>query len=724
MTVVIVIPVFNEAATIGGVVAAARVHGPVLVVDDGSRDGSGDVAAAAGAEVLRHPRRLGKAQALLTGVAAARRRGAALVVTLDGDGQHDPDGIPALLEAARRRHRTVIVGNRFQGVGALPPHRRNAIRVASFFASWTSGLPLCDTQSGFRVYPITLFDEVRTRRGRLRVRDRDPRWRRPARAGRWRRSPWAARPRVGAGSRFRPVRDGVAIGGFLAGRVASRWAREARTCTHELLAVFNGDRLAQRHAALLEAAAPYGDSPAGWGARHRRRRRPQGRPPPARDLVGGARAGDARGGGGHAGGAAEPAPAAAPGAHRRARPGRRDPPGRHGLCDPRASLMTTGRASASERRGRRNVDDGRGVRRRGHRRRAGRLDGRHASWPAGGLSVALFERESFPRFHVGESLMPAAMLLLERLGVLRARRGAAASRSRTARRSSTRRPGSATPSTSAGQAVAAVDLPGAARGVRHDPAGARAEARACTCSSRRPSSTVAFDADGVTLARPRAAASGSRTRARFLVDASGRDGFLASRLGAARADPEPRQGRALRPLPRRRSLLRAGRGQHPHLRVRRTAGSGGSRSRATSRAWAACCTRARCASALAPWRSCYDDDDAAAARGARRSSARAERVTPVHRAANFSYRDAPVVGDRFLSVGDAVAFVDPIFSGGVFIAMRSGGAGRGGDPARLRRRPVRGPALRAATSARCGAAWRRSSGSSTSTTSRRSSTCS
>ena len=55
-----------------------------------------------------------------------------------------------------------------------------------------------------------------------------------------------------------------------------------------------------------------------------------------------------------------------------------------------------------------------------------------------------------------------------------------------------------------------------------------------------------------------------------------------------------------------------------------------------------------------------------------RTMSAAERITPVHRAANFAYKNTPVVGDRFLAVGDAVAFVDPIFSGGVFIAMRTG----------------------------------------------------
>lgn len=265
MTPVIVIPVFDEAATVGRVVAAARAHGPVLVVDDGSRDDSGAVAAAAGAEVLRHPRRLGKAQALLSGVAAARRRGASVVVTLDGDGQHDPAEIPALLEAARPARRTIVVGNRVDGAGTLPANRRNAIRVASFFANWTSGLSLCDSQSGFRVYPVALFDEVRTRHGGF-VFETEILLAAAACGWTVTEVAVAAIPRGGQRSRFHPMRDGVSIGAFLAGRVLTRWAREARTVAGEILAVFEMERLAARHAAILEAASPYTDSPARWSA--------------------------------------------------------------------------------------------------------------------------------------------------------------------------------------------------------------------------------------------------------------------------------------------------------------------------------------------------------------------------------------------------------------------------------------------------------------------------
>jgi hypothetical protein len=122
-----------------------------------------------------------------------------------------------------------------------------------------------DSQSGFRVYPLALFDEVRTRRGGF-VFETEILLAAAARGWSVEEVGVPALPRVGQRSRFRPLRDGVAIGGFLAARVLGRWAREARTLTGELLAVFEPDRLATRHAAILHSAAPYTDSPARWSA--------------------------------------------------------------------------------------------------------------------------------------------------------------------------------------------------------------------------------------------------------------------------------------------------------------------------------------------------------------------------------------------------------------------------------------------------------------------------
>src|SRR5438093_648921 len=164
MTALIVVPVFNEADTVGEVVAAARAYAPVLVVDDGSRDGSAEIARRAGAEVIRHPRRFGKGEAIRTGIAAARDRGVSVVVTLVAGVAH-----------------------------------------------------------GWHVHEV----------------------------------PVAAIPRARQRSRFRPINDGVAIGGYLAGRVVVRWMLEAGALVGALVKPFLGERRRARHAVTLEQAAAY-----------------------------------------------------------------------------------------------------------------------------------------------------------------------------------------------------------------------------------------------------------------------------------------------------------------------------------------------------------------------------------------------------------------------------------------------------------------------------------
>src|SRR3989442_12537350 len=131
---VTVIPVFNEAATIGGVGQRAALPGPVTVVDDGSWDGSDETAAAAGAVILRTGGRLGKGAALRLGFAGALARTAERVVTLDGDGQHDPDDIPRLLAASEPEPGALVIGGRLSGGGSLmEPARLHALRVAGLF---------------------------------------------------------------------------------------------------------------------------------------------------------------------------------------------------------------------------------------------------------------------------------------------------------------------------------------------------------------------------------------------------------------------------------------------------------------------------------------------------------------------------------------------------------------------------------------------------------------
>ncbi len=266
MTPWIVIPVFNESATIGGIAAEARRYAPVLVVDDGSTDASAAFACAAGADVLRHPRRLGKGQALRTGFAAARQRGASHVVTLDGDGQHAPADIPRLLALARAAPGDLVVGGRVGGgAGATVPRSRlNAIRVAGFFVNWASGLRVDDTQSGFRVYPMARLDGLRLSRGGF-VFETEILVAVAEHGIGVHEVPITVVPRAARRSRFRPVIDGVAIGAYLAGPVLRRWVMEVAAGAGEVAAVFDRARRRARHVAMIQASAAYAGSPA-WGA--------------------------------------------------------------------------------------------------------------------------------------------------------------------------------------------------------------------------------------------------------------------------------------------------------------------------------------------------------------------------------------------------------------------------------------------------------------------------
>jgi len=158
-----VIPAFDEAATIGAVVRRLRARVDIIVVDDASSDGTAEAAARAGARwVVRHPSRRGKAAALRTGFAEALRRGASAVVTLDGDGQHDPDDLLRLVTAARRCPDALVLGDRLSAAAGdpIPVLRRGAIRAADWGVGWLTGVPIRDTQCGYRVYPAALLREA------------------------------------------------------------------------------------------------------------------------------------------------------------------------------------------------------------------------------------------------------------------------------------------------------------------------------------------------------------------------------------------------------------------------------------------------------------------------------------------------------------------------------------------------------------------------------------
>jgi glycosyltransferase involved in cell wall biosynthesis len=154
-TVAVLVPALNCEATIGAVVAGARRWVPeVLVVSDGSTDGTVAAATAAGARVIAHDRCCGKGAALLTGLRALVADGFSHVLTMDGDGQHLPEEIPALLAASAAAPEALIIGSREFGRLPTTPARLFGNRFANRWVEIACGQALPDTQSGFRVYPL------------------------------------------------------------------------------------------------------------------------------------------------------------------------------------------------------------------------------------------------------------------------------------------------------------------------------------------------------------------------------------------------------------------------------------------------------------------------------------------------------------------------------------------------------------------------------------------
>ena len=155
--IAVVIPALNEALRIRDVVEGALRHCPnVILVDDGSNDGTVEAVAGLPVSVLRHPVRMGKGAGLRDGFAEALRHGFDAVVTMDGDGQHSADDIPRLLAAANRRPGWIVIGARLRNRARQPLHRRLANRFGDWGIAWGTGYQVADSQSGQRLYPANV----------------------------------------------------------------------------------------------------------------------------------------------------------------------------------------------------------------------------------------------------------------------------------------------------------------------------------------------------------------------------------------------------------------------------------------------------------------------------------------------------------------------------------------------------------------------------------------
>lgn len=157
----VVVPALNAERTLERVVREARaLMEPVVVVDDGSTDGTGDVARAAGATVLRHDQNRGKGAALKTGFAYALANEFEGVITLDADGQHLPAELPKFAAAVRETGADLIIGSRAHLFAGMRRHRRLANRFSSWAISRGSGARVEDSQSGFRYYSAAMIRAI------------------------------------------------------------------------------------------------------------------------------------------------------------------------------------------------------------------------------------------------------------------------------------------------------------------------------------------------------------------------------------------------------------------------------------------------------------------------------------------------------------------------------------------------------------------------------------
>lgn len=165
MKVTAVIPAYNESRRIGAVISALAPYvQEIIVVDDGSTDETEAVAQAAApvATVVRHRVNLGKGAALKTGCELALRRGSECIVILDADGQHVPSEVPLLVNFIERREADFVVGTR-RGRESMP---FVAVIGNAFLSAMTSlffGIRVSDTQSGYRAFRSTVFDQLRWR---------------------------------------------------------------------------------------------------------------------------------------------------------------------------------------------------------------------------------------------------------------------------------------------------------------------------------------------------------------------------------------------------------------------------------------------------------------------------------------------------------------------------------------------------------------------------------
>ncbi len=161
MRIFAVIPAYNEEKSIKNIVKKTKKYCRAIVVDDGSTDKTFVLAKKAGAILIKHEKNQGYGQSLRDGINEARKRKADYIITLDSDGQHNPDDIPKFIEVLEHGY-DVVSGSRFiSGKSWGSRKRMTAIKLLTYQAYLFSGLKLTDIQSGFRGYNVKIFRKIK-----------------------------------------------------------------------------------------------------------------------------------------------------------------------------------------------------------------------------------------------------------------------------------------------------------------------------------------------------------------------------------------------------------------------------------------------------------------------------------------------------------------------------------------------------------------------------------
>ena len=164
----IVVPAYHEASVITSVIEEIRRAGyrHIIVVDDGSADQTYAVAQSCGVIALRHRLNRGKGAATKTGVEAAKLLGAEIIVTMDGDGQHNPEDITRLIAPLREKNADVVLGTRLKHPKGMPWYKQMHNIIGNAIVWYLYGLWVSDSQSGFRAYSHRAIHRINTRTDR------------------------------------------------------------------------------------------------------------------------------------------------------------------------------------------------------------------------------------------------------------------------------------------------------------------------------------------------------------------------------------------------------------------------------------------------------------------------------------------------------------------------------------------------------------------------------